>query len=327
MSIHAEYPTLRKIARDTLFEVQDLSVNLTEAELRTEYVNRLKAVLKGRYPHLNLVGAGTEAIVVDHPDLNDRVVAIEHSSYWQAELNLQFKFHVQRLLSTLFPHNFPAFTQMGQQPLIYSHREKIAPGSEQIRYPFSEVERVLTDLGLSVVFDKGPSNFMTAQDGGEYYLDQSSLDWSNWQDLNPNRLETFFTETTSHQYTPAEQAACLHSLKRLQVLALFRYLVLKLGVPSDMRKKNPLGYLTEKQAVDSLEPTFRLPHYPPAIKEALIRHLQRVDRHLRKQKPELAERFAIVVDLLENGTGPKDTPFQRVRPNPNYEEVSAASEL
>ncbi len=141
------------------------------------------------------IGAGSECAVIQplaHPHeqswklkpklREDVVVAIDYKNITDP-IEAKNIFYTHRIMSTLFPHNFPKFFasygSSDKTPLSGTVRQRVEKRespSAAIIYPFGRVDEVINELKLPVYFDKGNyTNFMAGKDGGHYYLDKIQL--------------------------------------------------------------------------------------------------------------------------------------------------------
>ena len=159
--------------------------------------------LKQKYKD-KIIGSGAECVVTPIEGKEQKVAAYayqELSPYKAKKI-----FYLQRIFSTLFPHNFPHFfASLGslqkedEQRLTGTIREKISgrrktsfdykfEGKEwditlldrarmlfkrnpKNRYPFKKVETECLKLGLFSPIGHSSGNFVLGTDGGEYYVD------------------------------------------------------------------------------------------------------------------------------------------------------------
>ncbi len=154
-------------------------------------------------------------------------------------------FYVQRVLSTLFPHNFPKFYAAfgAEMPpdlkeRTSSHRPTgtirqriigetmkppknveeqesfIPPYSRSVDHPFSRVTQEMQKVGLQLQFDMYEPNFMLGTDGGEYYVDQTG---SNAEDIVENKGE-ILRYMAEHDYSKDATRLVRLAIDRLVVL-------------------------------------------------------------------------------------------------------------
>lgn len=135
--------------------------------------------------------SGAECVIVGVRGQPKKILAIP---YWELKPERAREiFFLQRIFSTLFPHNFPHFyavfwehpQMVGKASLQGTIRERIIgqildhpqiatarlhPGS-RIEHPFQKVLKFCNDFSIPVWFDSYHLNYLLAEDGGVYYLD------------------------------------------------------------------------------------------------------------------------------------------------------------
>lgn len=159
-----------------------------------------------------MLGSGEESIVVPDPSgTRDTIaVAFAYRDKEMAPERAKGIFYLQRIFSTLFPHNFPHFYFAAGRP-ERPRREKDAAaptgtirqrirglrhgqqgyfadiagspyvnpadlaGKEMrvaIHYPFEQVRQICSkEFGIEFRYDRSTCNFILGSDGGEYYVD------------------------------------------------------------------------------------------------------------------------------------------------------------
>ena len=143
---------------------------------------------------VELLGKGTEVFVLAQksPDGEDLAVALDYHETRPTQAKVVFYTH--RLLSTLFPHNFPRFLaargKLGDEEIISALsgtlRECKRPErnfysfrilDERARFPFGEALKVMAFLHLPFEFpDIFTENFIfSPSDEAVYYLDTIRL--------------------------------------------------------------------------------------------------------------------------------------------------------
>lgn len=157
------------------------------------------------------VGHGAEAVVVrdrGNPD-SSKLLAFYYKDATAERAKMIF--YLQRVLSTLFPHNFPHFyasfgkdSRSQGEGISGNIRQEVDylphdPFTEIIsaRYPFSQVDKSLDKLGIKISFDR-IANFVQGIDGGEYYVDtvanSNIRDWSLDKILDYMRKNNYSNE-------------------------------------------------------------------------------------------------------------------------------------
>jgi len=169
------------------------------------------------------IGSGSESVVVRHKDKSDRLVAFNYRDI--EPKRAKEIFYLQRVFSTLFPHNFPHFyASAGKDPI----RENISgtvrkqvigfKGSPaEIIYPFKKVEKILSDLEIGVSHDSFFENFIIGEDGGEYYVDTLFLHdpykFQNVQNWNIDKIVKYMQD---NKYTERDVDIVRTSIERLK---------------------------------------------------------------------------------------------------------------
>ncbi len=159
------------------------------------------------------LGIGKECVVIPHEKNGKLVVAIHYKG--MTRYDARRLYYEQRILTTLFPHNFPAFHMVfpsqkemavgvslrarinGAGGTAFSH----TPGSgsptstedpnkndaflekereynahrSQIRFPLKRATDGLEEMGLYFNVDDFVGNQIIGEDGGEYYVDSGGF--------------------------------------------------------------------------------------------------------------------------------------------------------
>lgn len=219
---------------------EQLFANLTYDNPTIFYISNkglLEKYVKRR--EIELIGHGAECTVISQHGHDHRVTAFKYS---EVESTRMVKiFYVQRILSTLFPHNFPHFytTFNGDR------NKKIPPGSirqkinvlfdeenilnrigrefrqkyeDATKYIFRNANQKLTSLGVPVNFDLFSGNYNIGPDGGEYYLDTPILDFSRkW---NKQKIIQYMRQqkTKRSEYSDIDIRLVSKSIDRLKKL-------------------------------------------------------------------------------------------------------------
>lgn len=179
--------------------------------LRTETANKnLYEVSKGKILEIaqgnneEFIGNGHESIVIQYKGKPTKVIALDY--YGMSPERAKSDFYFQRIMSTLFPHNFPHFYAAFSGPelkegghIAGTIRERILPPKptfrrrlmeklriSDIKYPFTDVEQECFEMGINTgIFNElVPHNFMTGTDGGQYFIDnlEPYMHTINWKD-------------------------------------------------------------------------------------------------------------------------------------------------
>jgi hypothetical protein len=153
---------------------------------------------------LNEIGQGTDCVVVSHspvpeqseksgnvlknPKVIDTVVALDYAVI-RSPKEAKKLFYTHRIMSTLFPHNFPRFQMTWgrdekRQDSSGSVRKRVVVlekgGSPRSResldstatHPFRNVMKEAQELKIPLNIDSYVENFGMGEDGGVYYLDK-----------------------------------------------------------------------------------------------------------------------------------------------------------
>ncbi len=155
---------------------------------------------------MEVVGRGAECVVLapmEEQPKSPRVKAILTYEHFTPPL-AKALFYSHRILSTLFPHNFPRFYAAfsGEEEKLSGsvrHRISSTPLTDHVgsgnaslkrlewrtigrlksaalgktisRYPFSKALKDCKRLGIDIRYDNSAVNFILGDDGGEYYVD------------------------------------------------------------------------------------------------------------------------------------------------------------
>jgi hypothetical protein len=192
--------------------------------------NDEKAVrnLVSEQPELQYIGKGAECTVIGQLGFEHRVTAFKYSEMEPAEmLNI---FYTQRILSTLFPHNFPRF-----YTAFYGDKDKKIPAgtirqkvdsklegryvrystetSKVTKFRFSDVVKTLNQLNIGIGFDPKTKNYDIGPDGGEYYLDTPIM--GIFKDWDKKRILGYMHK---HKYSKSDIRSISGSIDRLVVI-------------------------------------------------------------------------------------------------------------
>ena len=221
--------------------------------IKREIQDKLKAgesgkdMIRGLIEKYNadIVGQGRESIVALFDNREKEVVAFNYKGL--SPLEAKRIFYLQRIFSTLFPHNFPHFyASFGKQAGNTRHdisgnlRQRIEPSEHKnfkfiekdgrlikvvgvknkrverlIKYPIGKVEQICSELGISFCPDANPNNYIIAPDGGEYYVDTILFKHyrdSNW---NLNKIKDYMD---IGNYSKRDKYIVMQSIDRLKTL-------------------------------------------------------------------------------------------------------------
>ncbi len=166
------------------------------------------------------IGSGAECIVTEvkgHPEL-----VAAYAYYGIEPFDAKAYFYRHRILSTLFPRNFPGFvaafatnTSQNSLRLGGTLRRRIAGEisvqRQKSAFPFSEAKKKMAEMGFSPQIDTGYVNFMRGHDGGEYYVDTV-------KGLFDFDLSKVLLYMRSHGYSDVDIHVVESSARRLQQL-------------------------------------------------------------------------------------------------------------
>jgi hypothetical protein len=170
---------------------------------------------------LEFVGVGHECAVVAIRGKYEKVVALRYADL--SPLQARETYYLQRVLETLFPHNFPHFYASFSEDKgkgIHAgtiRRRVLQKEGQQIKYSFNNVEEIIDELDIPVFFDLCYSiNLGIGLDGGEYYMDTPNLrkvsSWDkekilNYMEHNPRQ--------NGAKYSKGDQQTVSRSIDRL----------------------------------------------------------------------------------------------------------------
>ncbi|MBI4250749.1 hypothetical protein HY622_04115 [Candidatus Uhrbacteria bacterium] len=187
-----------------------------------------------------MLGSGQECIVVRDPSGKRDTIAVAFN-YRDKEMTPEKAkgiFYLQRIFSTLFPHNFPHFYFAAGKPekskrekdaiaptgTIRQRIAKLKPGEHGynadpiIRYPFDRVEEICRQqFHIYIDADVYLENFIIGADGGEYYVD------TLWPEEYEGKFTSNVTERIIHymktgHYTENEISVVKKSIARFREL-------------------------------------------------------------------------------------------------------------
>lgn len=183
---------------------------------------------------LEFIGYGAECAVITQHGHDHRVTAFKYSEV--EPMQMKKIFYVQRILSTLFPHNFPRFYTV----FYRNGYEKVPSGSirqkinvlfdfdkenfsqskyeEATKYSFRDATKKLDSLEVPIHFDLFSGNYNVGPDGGEYYLDTPILYFSHkW---NKQKIIQYMQQqkTKQSEYSDMDIRLVSKSIDRLRQL-------------------------------------------------------------------------------------------------------------
>lgn len=187
-----------------------------------------------------IVGNGREKIVIDAPTDPTKVIVLPYVETFQNDsITAKKRFYASKVLSTLFPHNFPAITSSSGRIDTESSgklldvqnggyvMEKIFPPenpTQQPEFPMEEVYQFYERVGLPIVIDWNGCNFIPGKDGGVYFIDEIAsrelsgisvdaiVDWMGEHAVSDKKTGK------EREYTAEEEALVVRSLRRLKTL-------------------------------------------------------------------------------------------------------------
>lgn len=181
------------------------------------------------------IGAGCDCVVISTKDKPEKVVAINYRDL-NPEIAKQI-FYRQRILSTLFPHNFPHFyaSIAGKDSYGGTVRQRINGASldeieekgiisdpeGKVKYPFGKVIEVCRQIGIPLSVDtQDDKNFVLGEDGGVYYLDSPEEAFpGKWDEVKITEyMKNAQNENGGVMYDENDRIIVEKSIKRIQNL-------------------------------------------------------------------------------------------------------------
>lgn len=173
-----------------------------------------------------IVGSGEESFVLPGKDIDGKETVAAYSYSKEDPLRMKEIFYVQRIYSTLFPHNFPHFhAAFGESTQAKSEkremdnlsgtiRQRVFPAEtgEPILYPFEDVREVCDNIGLPLNIEDSAHNTMIGKDGGEYYVDTANPGF----DVNKVDVEKIDEYMKGSEFLPQDIQAVHTSIERLK---------------------------------------------------------------------------------------------------------------
>lgn len=233
---------------------RDLGEEATKAAESKAKTARRHYLLPGEVEELisersfEYLGTGSECVVIERQGNPKEVAAINYKDLEPSKAKEIF--YLQRIFSTLFPHNFPHFAIAigsderreagitgairerieGTPPVtiltsVSSAKFRFPPGSE-VRYPINEVLDTISALNLPAYIDAVAINYALGTDGGVYYLDTVKPKYDvakdNRWDLPAIRefMNEARTEEGKPTYTDIDKRIVEKSIRRLAKLGL-----------------------------------------------------------------------------------------------------------
>ncbi len=210
-------PKLEIPSNDFIKRVKEKTKNPGDVFLSTWEVKKLAE----EYDQ-EVVGDGGECVVIPLED-NERDIVAAFTYKEMSSITAKNIFYSQRILSTLFPHNFPHFyaafgRKKDKKNITGTIRERIRNNKKrEIKYSFREIEEKLAEIGLHFDFDSTKNdNFIIGEDGGEYYVDVSLPFMYYLKNLKMEGLVSYMQE---NGYSETDISIVTTSIKRLITLA------------------------------------------------------------------------------------------------------------
>lgn len=177
-----------------------------------------------QHKEVEYLGAGVESIVIKSSDSKEGVAAA-YSYEGLSPYEAKESFYLQRILSTLFPSNFPKFYaafsgEHGEKAGTLRQFVKGRPFSkvpdEEMRSKMNPFRSAMADLhnyGIDVQYDPNTRNFAVGADGGMYYLDML-----HGYDPEYMSREKFTQYMEAYEYSDQEKHIVATCLERLEAL-------------------------------------------------------------------------------------------------------------
>jgi hypothetical protein len=241
---HFEMPDaayVKKEKRTSKEELEEINAG------RVWTIGEIESLLLKKYEG-DVIGKGSECIVVPIEGEEKKIAAYSYSRELSPSQAKRI-FYLQRIFSTLFPHNFPHFyasvgslsRSEGEEGVTGTIRHKIdgiatkeaikrhpsldknLPFLEKARanlrralpphFPFSEVLRACKkEMGFDLHHDSSTVNFLLGSDGGEYYVDTLKEVPSQFM------LAPILAYMDKHTYSEEEKRIVTVSFERFEVV-------------------------------------------------------------------------------------------------------------
>lgn len=189
-----------------------------------------------------ILGAGEDNIVFEAPHDTEKVYAVTYNNGIDRE-QAKTGFYAHKMLSTLFPYNFPRIhaaycyefrtsQTTFQRNLSGTVRERIAHqrGESVIKHSIGVVKTFFEDMGTKIeeVLDHKADNFIVGTDGGEYYSDIIRTT-NRIANFSPDKVTEWMKShkvsdkktAEEREYSAQEISLVMKSLRRLQDLSPF----------------------------------------------------------------------------------------------------------
>ena len=167
------------------------------------------------------ISYGGENAVLPYPRKSDRVVAVSYGHLTPEDAKRWY--YLQSFYSTVFPYNFPrcyaafsGYVLSGKESIPGTVRMLIhrAGPEVQVKFPFSDVIKTCKELDIPLSYDPHPTNFLRAQDGGEYYVDRVYYKGGPW---NLTAIEQYLN---AKNFSLDEKKKTLTKLEKLKLFGI-----------------------------------------------------------------------------------------------------------
>ena len=174
-----------------------------------------------------VIGSGAECIAVPGEKIGETETVVAFNYFDMNPLRMKEIFYAQRILSTLFPHNFPHFyVATGADPKDLSKlsgtiRQRIERNSSKnipVIFPLEKVKETCRDIGLPLFISENTYNQMIGEDGGEYFID--TVDAFPPERINTVKLFSYMKENNFLDSDIATVKGCIHRLEDVYAKAI-----------------------------------------------------------------------------------------------------------
>lgn len=178
-----------------------------------------------RKADVDFVWNGSEVVVVKHQNQERFVAAFNYRDL--SENKAKVIFYTQRVLATLFPHNFPRFRavyQANPQNAFHgaSERQMIVETETKVKFPFTDkISETMEGAGMNVWFDNVAPNFILGADGGEYYVDTPNVSHFGWNKSRALGFIETFKHPDGKPLDNADKKSIRLALDHLEELGVF----------------------------------------------------------------------------------------------------------
>jgi len=198
-----------------------------------------------------MIGAGAEYVVVPGPQGKGESIALafKYKDKDMSPRRAKSIFYLQRIFSTIFPHNFPHFYAAFGRPQAGTEKQTAAPTGQirerikglrhglggyyaegdygspfrgspdpRVKYPFENVLETCEEFRFHLHYDNTSSNFLIGSDGGEYYVDVVEPAFSNGL-FRPDVTDRISQYMKQNNYNDKEIYIVQKSIERLRNLS------------------------------------------------------------------------------------------------------------